>query len=358
MRKFSKLTIMTAAMILAMIAAGVTAGARAEAPESVGGIVPVPGARTTGFIEVADTGDGAARIPVSIIMGVEKGPTLALVGGTHGYEYAPVMGLQIVARKIDPAKLSGTVIIVHVANMPSFLGRTIYYSPADGANLNRVYPGKADGTLSQRIANAITTQVIEQADYLVDMHSGDGNEDLRPYIYMPVTGNSEMDAKIKGMALAFGLDHIVIDKRDNLPADASLYTDMTGLTRGIPSMTTEAGRVGSTEPDLVRKNVDGVMNLLRHLKMLPGEERPPQPTVWLGEFSVVASPADGMFIASVRGGHTVAEGGVLGQLVDFFGEPIATIRAPFAGMVNYVIATPPMRKGEPVAMVSKIVADE
>jgi len=347
-----------AAMILALLIISPLAGVYAGPPESVGGIVPIPGARTTGFIEIDDTGDGSARIPVSIIMGTKDGPILALVGGTHGYEYAPVLGLQIAAKKIDPAALSGTVIIVHVANMPSFLGRTIYYSPADGANLNRVYPGKADGTLSQRIAHVITAQVIEQSDYLVDMHSGDGNEDLRPYIYMPVTGNSEMDAKIKGMALAFGLDHIVIDRRDNLPADASLFTDMTGLTRGIPSMTTEAGRVGSTAPELVRKNVDGVMNLLRHLKMLPGEEQPPQPTVWLGEYSVITSPADGLFIASVKGGNTVAAGGVLGQLVDFFGEPIETIRAPFAGMVNYVIATPPMRKGEPVAMVSKIVEDE
>ena len=331
---------------------------QAQAQMDVGGIKSVPGERTTGFIEIADTGDGASRIPVSIIAGAKEGPTLALVGGTHGYEYAPVIGLQMAAKHIDPANLSGTVIIVHVANMPSFLGRTIYYSPADGANLNRVYPGKSDGSLSQRIAHAITTQVIEQSDYLVDMHSGDGNEDLRPYIYMPVTGDDEFDAKIKGMALAFGLDHIVIDRRENLPADASLYTDMTGLTRGIPSMTTEVGRVGSAAPDLVRKNAEGVMNLLRHLKMLPGAEKPPQPTVWLGEFNVITSPADGMFIASVRGGHTVAKDGVLGQLVDFFGEPIATIRAPFAGMVNYVIATPPMRKDEPVAMVSMIVAEE
>lgn len=330
----------------------------AHAQMDVGGVKAVSGERVTGFMDVGGDEVGNGRIPVSVIQGVKSGPTLALVGGTHGYEYAPIVALQDIAKRIDPSKLSGTVIIVHVANMPSFLGRTIYYSPADGENLNRVYPGKADGTLSQRIAYAITTQVIEQADYLVDMHSGDGNEDLRPYIYMPVTGDAEMDAKIKGMALAFGLDHIVIDKRENLPADASLFTDMTGLTRGIPSMTTEAGRVGTTEPDLVRKNTEGAMNLLRHLKMLPGMERPPQPTVWLGEFSVVPSPADGLFIAAVKGGQTIAKGGVLGHLFDFFGEPIETIRAPYAGMINYVIATPPMSKGEPVAMVSKIVAEE
>ncbi|WP_262693136.1 M14 family metallopeptidase [Kordiimonas aquimaris] len=340
------------------IAALVLGALQANAQIEVGGLKAVAGERVTGFIDITDNGDGGSRVPVSIIQGRSNGPTLALVAGTHGYEYAPVIGLQKAARLIDPAMLSGTVIIVHVANMPSFLGRTIYYSPVDGENMNRVYPGKADGTVSERIAHAITTQVIEQADYLVDMHSGDGNEDLRPYIYMPVTGNAEMDAKIKGMALAFGLDHIVIDRRENLPADASRFTDMTGLTRGIPSMTTEAGRVGSTAPELVRKNAEGVMNLLRHLKMLPGNEKPPQPTVWLGDFTVITSPADGIFAARVKGGYTVAKDGVLGELVDYFGEPIATIRAPYAGMVNYVIATPPMRKGEPVAMVSKIVEGE
>ena len=78
----------------------------------------------------------------------------------------------------DTGEPRGTVILVHIANLPSFLGRTIYYSPIDGKNLNRVYPGKADGTVSERIAYAITTEVIERADYVVDMHCGDGNEAL------------------------------------------------------------------------------------------------------------------------------------------------------------------------------------
>ena len=84
--------------------------------------------------------------------------------------------------------LAGTVIMVHVANMPSFLARTIYYSPVDGQNLNRVFPGKADGTLSERIADVITREVIAPATAVVDLHCGDGNEDLRPYSYWITTG--------------------------------------------------------------------------------------------------------------------------------------------------------------------------
>src|SRR5262249_56052604 len=124
-----------------------------------------------GFVQVG----AGADIPVTVINGRTPGPVLALVAGTHGYEYSPILALQRLLPKISPQTLSGAVILVHVANMPSFLRRTIYYGPEDGKNLNRVYPGKPDGTLSERIARVITTQVIERADYLIDLHCGDRN---------------------------------------------------------------------------------------------------------------------------------------------------------------------------------------
>src|SRR3712207_3824888 len=125
------------------------------------------------------TGVQTCALPI-FVQGTQAGPTLALVAGTHGSEVAPILALQRVRASLDPAQLRGTVILVHVANVPSYLRRTIYYSPIDGKNLNRVYPGRADGTVSERIAYAITNEVIDRSDYLVDMHAGDGNESLRP----------------------------------------------------------------------------------------------------------------------------------------------------------------------------------
>ena len=107
---------------------------------------------------------------------------LALVAGTHGYEYTSILALPRVRARLDPTRMAGSVILVHMANPPTFYGRRIYYSP-DGKNLNRVYPGKADGTQSERIAYAITREVIDRATHLADMHCGDGNESLRPYSY-------------------------------------------------------------------------------------------------------------------------------------------------------------------------------
>jgi hypothetical protein len=156
----------------------------AQTPFSLGSVTAAPGTLASGTLRVAPRGgDGGTEIPFSILHGRTPGPVLALIAGTHGMEYVPIVALQRLRTTIDPGRLAGTILMVHVANLPSFLGRTIYYSPADGKNLNRVFPGKADGTLSERIADTITREVIARATHVVDIHCGDGNESLRPYVY-------------------------------------------------------------------------------------------------------------------------------------------------------------------------------
>ncbi len=86
--------------------------------------------------------DAATEIPITTVHGGRPGPVLALVAGNHGYEYPPILALQRVRSQIAADQMAGTVIMVHVANMPSFLGRTVYFSPVDGKNLNRAYPGR------------------------------------------------------------------------------------------------------------------------------------------------------------------------------------------------------------------------
>ncbi len=157
------------------------------------------------MIEVPDGIDAGTQIPLTTISGAGPGPVLALVAGNHGYEYPPVLALQKLRSQVAPAQLSGTVIMVHVANMPSFVGRTVYFSPVDGKNLNRVYPGRRDGTVSERIAFAITTQVIEKADYVLDLHCGDGNESLRPYVYQVVPADEETECRDRLRLARFGL---------------------------------------------------------------------------------------------------------------------------------------------------------
>jgi predicted deacylase len=348
-----------AAFVVLLLAA---ATATAQAPRGifrVGGVAAEPGSRASGFIEVpaiAGSDDGT-RIPVTVIHGARHGPVLGLVAGTHGYEYSPILAMQRLPDKVDPKELTGTVIVVHVANLPSFLGRTVYYSPVDGKNLNRVYPGRADGTLSERIAWAITREVIEKSDYLVDLHCGDGNEALRPYTYWMTSGTPEVNEKSREMALAFGLDHIVIDNERAPDPQQSVYTSNTAITRGKPSITTETGMLGRVDTNGADLAEAGVFNLLRHFRMLPGEPRRVTAPVWIDRNVVLRSPGTGTFHARIEPGQYIAEGGLLGVLTDYFGNPVVEVRAPFGGVVLYVVATPPVREGEPLGMVGRVKGD-
>jgi predicted deacylase len=341
-------------LLLAFLVA--SGAAQARDVSQLGPLRASPGQAASGYLEVPALNDAGTRIPVSLVRGAHEGPVLALIAGTHGYEYPGITALQRLRQSIDPQALRGTLILVHIANPPSFYGRTIYTSPADGKNLNRVFPGRPDGTLSERMAQAITTEVIAKADFLVDLHAGDGNEALRPYVYMPVTGDAKLDAAIRGMALAFGLDQIVIDSTRIAPAGATQFVDMTALARGVPAITTETGQLGLNDERSIALAEHGIQNLMRHLGMLEGETEPNPGVVWLEDYQVINSPVNGVFRATVRDGYAVAEGGLLGELFDPFGAKVGDVRAPFAGIVNYVIGTPPAVEGQPLAMVSRIAA--
>ena len=324
-----------------------------QAPITIGTASAAPGAKGSGVIHVPAAEDSGTVIPLSIIRGVRPGPTLALVAGTHGREVAPILALHRVREMLDPAALSGTVLLVHVANVPSFLGRTVYYGP-DGKNLNRMYPGRADGTVSERIAFHITREIIDRSDYLVDMHAGDGNESLRPYTYWNRLGiDARTDSVALGMALAWGHARIVVDTARPRDRGASVYTQNTAHLRGKPSITTETGWLGEPDPVMIQQNVDGAFRLLRHLRMLPGEVEPLAPPMFLTHTAVLRSEHTGLWHPLVERGHTVREGTPLGYVTDWFGNRLAEIRAPFAGEVLYVIATPAMSKGEPVGMIGR-----
>jgi predicted deacylase len=311
-----------------------------------------PGEKASGYLEVPAGVDSATRIPVTVIQGREPGPVLALIGGTHGVEYNPMLALQRVRRDLDPAQLKGTVIIVHVANLPSFQRRTIYYSPVDWKNLNRVYPGKKDGTVSERIAWTITHEVIDRCDYLVDMHSGDGNEDLIPYDYWNKQGaDARADSIGREMAMAWGSHGIVIDTERPRDPNASLYTQNTAQLRGKPALTAEDGYLGLIREDMIQRNSEGAFRILRYLKMIPGAAEFTDHPVWYDRTLVLQSPATGMWFPLVEVGQWVPAGKIVGYVTDYFGDRIADVTAPFAGVMLYVVMTPPTMQGEPVGMV-------
>jgi predicted deacylase len=328
---------------------------QAQAPLVIGGVTAAPASVASGTLDIAArAGDTGASLPFTILRGRAGGPVLLLVAGTHGAEYVPILALQRLRTTVDPATLRGTVLMIHVANMPSFLGRTVYYSPADQKNLNRMFPGKADGTLSERIAHAITTEFIERATHVVDLHCGDGNESLRPYTYWITTGGAKVADAGKAMALAFGLDHIVVDGARPTDPAASVYLSNTAITRGKPAITTETGGMAIVDAESIGLIENGVAGLLKQLGMRDTGPAPVASPVLLEHSEVLRAANTGIFYAAVAKGQSVTKGAAIGRITDFHGKTTEEIKAPFDGQVLYVIGTPPITKGEPVAMLGAL----
>ncbi|HEY3380221.1 MAG TPA: M14 family metallopeptidase [Vicinamibacterales bacterium] len=341
--------------VLSIAVLALATSVAAQTPFTIGGVTAQPGTKVSGELTVPARGaDGGTTIPFSILNGAKAGPVLTLVAATHGAEYPPVLALQRLRASIDPKDLSGTVVMVHVANMPAFLGRAIYYTPGDHKNLNRVFPGKADGTISERIADVITREIIDHTQYLIDLHCGDANESLRPYLYWTINASPALVESIRQLTLAFGLDHIVLDNGRPTDPAASLYLENTAITRGKAGMTIESGAMGQSDEESIQRIERGVAGVLRHLKMRTTGPDPIEHPVFLGRNLVINSQHTGIFYPAVERGHTVAEGALIGRITDFAGTTVEEIRAPFAGEILYVIGTPPTTKGEPIAFLAAV----
>src|SRR5947209_9237931 len=221
----------------------------AQAPFAAGTASAASGQKATGYLAVPAGVDAAANIPVVVVNGAKPGPVLALVSGSHGTEYASIIAVEKLIATLDPAEVSGTVILLPLVNLASFEQKVPHVNPVDNKSMNRFYPGKADGTQTERASYLITKEVVEKCDYLIDFHGGDLDESLRPYAYWVVSGNAKQDGVAKEMALAFGLDHIIISADRPKDLSATRYLDNTAAMRGKPAVTVEAGFAGTVETD-------------------------------------------------------------------------------------------------------------
>src|SRR5260370_25218901 len=177
---------------------------------TVGSASAAPGEKATGPLEVPAGVDAATSIPVVVVNGAKPGKVLALVSGAHGTEYVSIITIEKLIAALDPAQVTGTVILVPLINIQSFEQKVPHVNPVDNKSMNRFYPGTPDGTQTERASYLITTEVVDRCDYLIDYHGGDLDESLRPYAYWAPTGREAQDRTSKEIVLAFGLDHIII----------------------------------------------------------------------------------------------------------------------------------------------------
>lgn len=341
-------------ILLAIAHAAVSpATAQVREPFVIEHLTAAPGQVTTGRLEVPAGTDAATFIPISLIHGTRPGPVLALIAGIHGSETTPILSLQRLLPLLDARALSGTVILVHVANMPSFLGRTVYVGPVDGKNLNRQFPGRADGTLSERIAHTLTTHIMRRADIVVDIHSGDANEDLTPWTgFYAKHGTPDVIARSRALAVAFGLPFVVEFPFAPARPEEAIYTGAAAVQLGKPSFDVEVGRLGLIEPRNIDTVVHGLLSVMRHLRMLEGDATPAPSPWFITRRDNLAAAHDGILTAHVPAGAYVTAGQRLASITDFHGRPLQEITAKNAGAVLSIITTPAVKRGETVAVVA------
>src|SRR6266446_6134686 len=293
----------------------------AQSKFTVGTASAASGEKSSGTLEVPAGVDAATSIPVVVVNGAKPGKVLALVSGAHGTEYVSIIAIEKLIAALDPVQVTGTVILVPLINIQSFEQKVPHVNPVDNKSMNRFYPGKPDGTQTERASYLITKEIVDRCDYLIDYHGGDLDESLRPYAYWGPTGRETQDRTSKEMVLAFGLDHIIIWRERPSDPAATRYLDNTA-------------------------SVNGTLSTMRALKMLPGDPHPIENPVWIEKLADVLADGPGIWYPLVKRGTYVSAGMKLGTITDYVGNVIAEPRAPVSAIVLHVNAVPSLKKGD------------
>lgn len=303
-----------------------------------------PGEKTSFALPVVTQSNDSTCLPITVIHGRHAGPVLGLIAGIHGYEYPPIIAMQQMARLLNADSLSGTVIIVHLANVRAFLGRSVYYNPADGKNLNREFPGNPNGSLSACIAWTLSQKILPRCNYLVDIHAGDASEDLHDYVGYYAHGNQTGTAR--RMAEALGFDWIIRSDLVLQQDEPSRYCSREAVLQGIPTVAIECGRLGTVSTAETKKINDGLFNMMRLLQLLPGKTEAANVPLEITHRSFITSEHTGIFYTQCKSGQLIRKGMQLGYITGLTGELLTTIYAPADGFIIYQLATPPVNKGE------------
>jgi predicted deacylase len=337
------------------VASAAAAGVQGRAAFSLAGRSVAPGQRADIDVAVpAGATDPATSVPITVFHGVSAGPVLALTAGVHGYEYPPILAAQQLLTRIDPARLSGTVILVRLAHVAAFEQRVPYVNPFDRKNLNRMFPGKADGTQAERIAWALTTEVIRRSDLHVELHSGDGAEWLEAFVGIYGGRLAERQyPRSREMGLAFGIRNVVkYSMETQAQVDSGRSLNRQAVADGLPTILVEVGENGRRDVAYVDTIVRGVDNLLRVLKMLPGLPDPPRAdTRWFDSSTEATATVTGIFTPVATQARMAKKGDLIGTVTDYAGREVERIDMPVDGYVMYGLAGPSVRAGEAVVTI-------
>jgi N-alpha-acetyl-L-2,4-diaminobutyrate deacetylase len=208
---------------------------------------------------------GNLMIPIAVVRN-GSGPTALLTGGNHGDEYEGPIALSELALSLAAEEVRGRVIIVPFMNYPAFRAER-RLSPIDGGNLNRLFPGRPDGTMTEKIADYFQRMLLPLADFVLDFHSGGRTLDFIPFAACHVLPDKAQQARCIAARNAFGAPYAA----SMLEIDSVGMYDSAAEALGKVFVTTELGGGGTATARSVGIARRGVRNLLKHAGILAGE---------------------------------------------------------------------------------------
>ncbi len=311
----------------------------------IAGLCVKSGSKTHEFLTVAETATVEMKIPLMVVNGASPGPTLCLVAGTHATEYAGVVAATRIYWNTDPKKLNGRLVIIPILNMPSFQDKVPYVCKLDNKNLSSVFPGKEEGTISERITFKTYKEIFQKVDYIIDLHGGEVGEEMMRLAIFEVTGNKDIDVKSQNIANAFQTEYSIMSTR--LEERKSEYGSLTGIAslNGIPSIVSEAGDSGKLLEEDIQFHVKGVQNVMKKLKMTEGHPETFGERKMLKR-SYIRAKHGGIFQSLVRPGDTVQKDQILGKIMNIFGVIMEEIRSPNDGVIYFSLYGPIKNPGD------------
>ena len=287
-------------------------------------------------------GGAMLEIPVIVINGAYAGPCLWVNAAIHGDEPEGTVTCHTLARQVKPESLSGTLVLVPAMNVPAFeAGQRGNPLDTFSYDLNRIYPGRAEGYLTERLAWAHAQWMTKVADMEISIHSGGAHSYLSETIF--VNEDEKSVELAKAMGRGWGLILSAISPKGN-PMAAMLEAGKTGIT-------VELGGRSATSPQEMKRVeatlVEAILNVMRHYNMLEGEPHAPD-FYWKGVQEALLAPASGVFLPADGVGcqRPMKKGDQIAKIVDVWGDTQGELFAPADGMIFGLRALPNVTTGE------------
>jgi hypothetical protein len=316
----------------------------------IGEIVAEKGKKASGFLTIQDDTAYNVKLLVGIINGPEKGPVICITGGLYGTIYPGIDACIRLYNELDPKKLKGTVITVPVIEMTGFQ-YGIDKSPIDDLSPSNIFPGDVNGTITYRIAYTLFNEVIKKSEYHLDLRGGDLWENLHHFGIYSITGNKEFDQKTEALSKIFGTKYYlaVPESKGSLISEA--------CREGVYSVVLEAAKgFGTYDEEDILKNLKGINNMLKYLKMVEGQpDIPYSPKQEEFKIYQIKARVGGLLYLNNKYGQMTHKNEKLGEIRNLKGEVIQELVSPIDGIVHYTYPKHIKKPGDIIIGIRKVL---